>query len=363
MGEKRIGILTSGGDCAGLNAALRAVVHRAIGTYGWRVFGIRDGSLGLMRRPIEYCEFDLSLVTGDMLRMGGTILGTVNKGDPFNYPMPDGSTKDRSQEFVDGYRELDLSALVVIGGDGSLRILNKLCRQGGIPMVGIPKTIDNDVAHTDYAIGFATALNVAGEAIDRLAPTAASHHRVMILEVMGRDVGHIAINAGVAGGADVILIPEIPYTLEGIAAKIAQVRSEGRNHALMVVAEGCKTENGSNVTTIQAGGEARYGGIGQYLGARLAKLVDAETRVTVLGHVQRGGMPAMRDRIVASAFGVHAVDLIATGRLDRMVAWQHGQVTDVPLSEVAGITRAVDPYGTLAETARGLGTYIGETAS
>ena len=360
MGEKRIGILTSGGDCAGLNAALRAVVHRAIRNYGWRVFGIRDGSLGLMDRPLSLVEFDLSLVTGDMLRLGGTILGTINKGDPFAYPMPDGTKKDRSQDFVDGYRELGIEALIVIGGDGSMRILNQLCRKGGIPMVGIPKTIDNDVAHTDYAIGFATALNVAGEAIDRLAPTAASHHRVMILEVMGRDVGHIAINAGIAGGADVVLLPEIPYSLEGIAKKIAEVRAEGRNHALLVVAEGCKTETGESVTTVQTGGENRYGGIGQYLADRLSSMVDAETRVTVLGHVQRGGTPSMRDRVIASAFGVYAVDLIAQGKLGRMVAWQHGQVVDVPITDVAGVTRAIDPYGTLAQTARGLGIYIGE---
>jgi len=363
MATKRIGILTSGGDCAGLNAALRAVVHRAIRNYGWRVFGIRDGSMGLMERPLDFVEFDLSLVTGDMLRLGGTILGTINKGDPFHYPMPDGTFRDRSSEFVEGYRELGIEALVVIGGDGSMRILNQLCRQGGIPMVGIPKTIDNDVAHTDYAIGFSTALDVAGEAIDRLAPTAASHHRVMILEVMGRDVGHIAINAGVAGGADVILIPELPYTLEGIANKIADVRAEGRNHALLVVAEGCRTEKGESVTKIQSGGEARYGGIGQYLAARLTDLVDAETRVTVLGHVQRGGVPSMRDRVIASAFGVHAVDLISAGRLGRVVAWQHGQVVDVPITDVANITRAVDPFGTLAQTARGLGIYIGEMAS
>lgn len=363
MAEKRIGILTSGGDCAGLNAALRAVVHRAIRGYGWRVFGIRDGSMGLMNRPLDYVEFDLSVVSGEMLRLGGTILGTINKGDPFAYPMPDGSKKDRSSEFVEGYQELGLDALIVIGGDGSMRILNKLCKLGNVPMVGIPKTIDNDVAHTDYAIGYVTALSVATEAIDRLAPTAASHHRVMILEVMGRDVGHIALSSGIGGGADVILIPEIPYTLEGIAAKINEVRSEGRNHALVVVAEGCKTECGKSLTQLQTGGEARYGGIGQYLADKLSNLVEAETRVTVLGHVQRGGTPGMRDRLIASAFGVHAVDLIAQGKVDRMVAWQHGQVVDVPLAEIAGITRGVDPYGTLAHTARGLGIYIGELKS
>ncbi|MBI5165514.1 MAG: ATP-dependent 6-phosphofructokinase [Magnetospirillum sp.] len=363
MAKKRIGILTSGGDCAGLNAALRAVVHRAIRGYGWRVFGIRDGSMGLMNRPLDYVEFDLSLCTGDMLRLGGTILGTINKGDPFNYPMPDGTVRDRSAEFVAGYRELELDAIIVIGGDGSMKILNKLCRMGNIPMVGIPKTIDNDVAQTDYAIGFATALTVACEAIDRLAPTAASHHRVMILEVMGRDVGHIALSAGIAGGADVILIPEIGYSLDGIAAKVAEVRSEGRNHALVVVAEGCRTEKGEKMSQLHHGGEMRYGGVGQYLADRLGEMVAAETRVTVLGHVQRGGTPVMRDRLIASSFGVYAVDLIAQGKIDRVVAWQHGQVVDVPLAEVAGVTRAVDPYGTLAHTARGLGIYIGEQAN
>ncbi len=360
MSEKRIGILTSGGDCAGLNAALRAVVHRAIRGYGWRVFGVRDGTLGLMNRPLDFVEFDLSLVSGEMLRLGGTILGTVNKGDPFAYPSPDGSTRDRSQDFVEGFRELGLDALVVIGGDGSMRILNRLCKIGNVPMVGIPKTIDNDVASTDYAIGYSTALAVACEAIDRLAPTAASHHRVMILEVMGRDVGHIGLSAGIAGGADVILIPEIPYKLESIARKIDSVRAEGRNHALVVVSEGCKTEDGEALTLRHFGNEARNGGIGQYLANRLESLVDAETRVTVLGHVQRGGTPGMRDRLVASAFGVHAVDLIAQGKMDRMVAWQHGQVIDVPISEIAGVTRAVDPYGALANTARGLGIYLGE---
>jgi 6-phosphofructokinase 1 len=358
--QKRIGILTSGGDCAGLNAALRAVTHRAIRGFGWKVFGIKDGSLGLMNRPLDYVEFDLDIASSEMLRMGGTILGTINKGDPFAYPMPDGSTKDRSAEFVEGFRELGLDALIVIGGDGSMRILNKLCKSGGVPMVGIPKTIDNDVAHTDYAIGYITALSVASEAMDRLAPTAASHHRVMILEVMGRDVGHIAMAAGIAGGADAILIPEIPYSLEGLAKRLAEIKGEGRNHALVVVAEGCKTEQGLSVTQAQSGGEARYGGIGQYLADRLSKMVEAETRVTVLGHVQRGGQPGPRDRMIASAFGVHAVDLIAQGKMDRMVAWQHGQVVDVPLMEVAGITRGVDPYGTVAHTAKGLGIYIGE---
>ena len=259
--SKRLGILTSGGDCAGLNAAIRAVVYRAIRGYGWQVFGIHDGSQGLMSRPIDYEEFDLKLFTGNILRMGGTLLGTVNKGDPFAFPMPDGTTQDSSRGLGDVYK-----------------------RQ------------------------------------------------------------------------------EVPYTLAGVAEKIRQVASEGRNHALVVVAEGVKTETGERATQAHFGGEIRYGGIGQYLGAQIDSLVGAETRVTVLGHVQRGGMPSMRDRLVASAFGVHAVDLVAQGRFDRMVAWQDRGIVDVPLRDVIDVYRCVDPYGPMVMTARGLGIYVGESS-
>lgn len=355
----RLGILTSGGDCAGLNAAIRAVVHRAIHSYGWTVYGIKDGSLGLMNRPLQYQELTLDVFNGNMLRMGGTMLGTTNKGDPFAFPMPDGSTKDRSGEFVEGFHMLGLHALIVIGGDGSLRILDKLCGLGGLPMVGIPKTIDNDVHQTEFAIGFDTAVSVVVDALDRLQPTAASHHRVMILEVMGRDAGHIALAGGIAGGADVILVPEIPYSLDNIAAKIEEVAREGRNHALVVVAEGCKTEEGRQVTQSWRD-EHRYGGIGHYLSAKLGEMVQAETRVTVLGHVQRGGQPSMRDRLLASAFGVHAVDLVAAGNFSRMVAWQDRGVIDVPIADVVAGSRCVDPAGAMIHTARGLGIYVGE---
>jgi 6-phosphofructokinase 1 len=356
----RLGLLTSGGDCAGLNAAIRAVVHRAIHTYGWSVHGIKEGSLGLMNRPIQHQELTLDLVDGNVLRMGGTMLGTTNKGDPFAFPMPDGSQKDRSSEFIDGFHMLGLHALIVIGGDGSMFILNKLCKQGGLPMVGIPKTIDNDVHHTEFAIGFTTACNVVVDALDRLQPTAASHHRVMILEVMGRDAGHIALSGGIAGGADIVLIPEIPYSLDGIVNKIDEVRREGRNHALVVVAEGCRTEEGESVRTQWGGGQIRYSGIGHYLSEKIGSRVSAETRVTVLGHVQRGGQPSMHDRLLASAFGVHAVDLVAEGKYDRMVAWQDRGVVDVPIAEVVRGSRCVDPLGAQVHTARGLGIYVGE---
>lgn len=358
--KKTLAVLTSGGDCAGLNAVIRAVVARATEGYGWRVIGIKDGTLGLMQRPMQFVELDVNVCGGDMLRKGGTFLGTTNKGDPFAYPMPDGEKKDRSQEIIDGVKELGIDAMIAIGGDGSLRIIRKLAEKGGIPLVAVPKTIDNDVHLTQYAVGFNTAVDVCVEALDRLQPTAASHHRLMILEVMGRDAGHVSLHAGVAGGADIILIPEIPYTLEGIKAKFEHVLATGRNHGLMVVAEGVKTETGGPVTIAHSDQQVRYGGIGHYLSDSLAKQVGAETRYTVLGHVQRGGQPSMMDRVLASAFGVHAVDLVAYQRFDRMVAWQGRGVTDVPLAEVAGVTRSVSLDDPLLRSARGLGIYVGE---
>ncbi len=357
---KTIGVLTSGGDCAGLNAVIRAVAQRAIEGHGWRVIGIHEGTHGLMARPVDCEELTLDIFTGNILRMGGTILGTVNKGDPFAYPMPDGSTKDRSGEIAEGYRQLGLDALIVIGGDGSLAIARRLAQENNLNLIAVPKTIDNDVGVTENAIGFGTAVDVATEALDKLQPTAASHSRVMVLEVMGRDAGHIALAAGISGGADVILLPEIPYTLAGVARKIANVRARGRNFALVVVSEAIKTEAGESVTVTDADGRARLGGIGHHLGARIADLTGAETRVTVLGHVQRGGTPSPRDRLYASAFGVHAVDLIDEGRFDRMVAWSNRKVIDVPLADAIADYQSVDPHGALAHTARGLGIYIGE---
>jgi ATP-dependent phosphofructokinase / diphosphate-dependent phosphofructokinase len=355
---KIIGILTSGGDCAGLNAAIRGAVSRAQG-YGWRVLGIRQGTMGLLRRPVEYDELGPEACDSAMLRLGGTILGTTNKGDPFAFPMPDGSRKDRSEEVIEAVRLLGIEALIGIGGDGSFAILRRLAQQGRIAMVGIPKTIDNDVADTENSIGYHTAVAVAAEALDRLQPTAASHDRVMILEVMGRDAGHIALAAGIAGGADVILIPEIPYRLEAVAGHIEKVRRGGRNFALVVVAESVKNA-GQAVQRQHSGGGITYGGIGNALGDAIAQLTGAETRVTILGHVQRGGQPTWEDRVLGSAFGVHAVDLIAAGRFDRMVAWQQRRVVDVPLAAVIERPQEVDPDGPLVRTARGLGISMGD---
>jgi 6-phosphofructokinase 1 len=360
MTVRKIGILTSGGDCAGLNAAIRAVVHRAVGHYGWQVLGIRQGTHGLMARPVLAEPLTIDGARPSILRWGGTILGTTNQGDPFAFVMPDGSKRDRSAEVIEGVRLLGLDALIGVGGDGSFAILRKLAQQGGVPLVGIPKTIDNDIGITEASVGFSTAVDVATEALDRLQPTAASHSRVMVLEVMGRDAGHIALAAGIAGGADIILIPEIQWSVEAVARKIEALRVSGRNFALVVVAEAVKREDGAPV--IQAHGEksATYGGIGHYVGQRIAKATGAETRVTVLGHVQRGGSPGARDRLLASAFGVHAVELIAQGRFDHMVAWRDRQVVAVPIAEAIGRYQAVEPGDALVATARGLGISFGD---
>jgi phosphofructokinase-like protein len=357
---KTIGVLTSGGDCAGLNAVIRAVVCRAVLGYGWRVLGIRQGTQGLLHRPVDFEPLDLRGASAAMARMAGTILGTTNRGDPFAYPMPDGSLKDRSEEVIEGVRLIGLDGLIGIGGDGSMAIIRRLTQQGGIPFVGIPKTIDNDVGATEHSIGYNTAVMVATEAVDRLQPTAASHDRVMILEVMGRDSGHIALAAGIAGGADVILVPEIPYDINVVAAHLNRVRQAAHNFAVVVVAEAVRDKSGELVQVQHSPGSRTYGGIGHVVGDALSRLTGAETRVTVLGHVQRGGAPTWHDRLIASTFGVHAVDCIAEGRFDRLVAWQGRRVTDVALTEAFDPTPLAAADDTLVHTARGLGICLGD---
>lgn len=356
---KRIAICTSGGDCAGLNAVIRAVVLHAA-TLNWQVIGILDGTHGLLTRPLQTMALDVEDVDTAILRQGGTILGTTNKGDPFAYPMPDGTLKDRSEEIIEGFRMLNCDAMIGVGGDGSQAIMQRLCNQGNIPLVCIPKTIDNDLGMTETSIGFDTAMAVATEALDRLQPTAASHDRIMVLEVMGRDAGHIALATGIAGGADVILIPEIPYNLEKVAAHIKTLQARGRNFALVVISEAVKTEAGESMTKVFHGGQQRFGGIGDYIGARIAELCDAETRVTVLGHVQRGGQPTAQDRLLAAAFGVHAVDLLKEGKFDRMVAWSNRGVTDVAISDAIKNNYKVGIDSPLIKTARGLGISLGD---
>lgn len=357
--KKRIGILTSGGDCAGLNAVIRAVVLHAA-TLDWEVIGVCDGTAGLLIDPPGVRPLSVADVDTVMLRQGGTVLGTTNKGDPFAYPMPDGTLKDRSEEIIANVRKLKLDAIIGIGGDGSQAILRRLAQQGNIPLICVPKTIDNDLGMTETSIGFDTAVAIATEALDRLQPTAASHDRVMVLEVMGRDAGHIALTAGVAGGADVILIPEVPYDINKVAAHIRKLRDNGRNFALVVVSEAVKTVEGSNLTKNFHDGQKRLGGIGNYIAEQISDLCNAETRVTVLGHVQRGGQPSAQDRMLAAAFGVHAVKLLKQGKSDRMVAWGQRKVFDVGILDAIKRYQSVEPDDTMMLTARGLGISFGD---
>lgn len=356
---KRIGVLTSGGDCAGLNACIRAITIHATQHYGWTVFGIRKGTSGLMP-PIDYTPLTPEMCDSVMMRSGGTMLGSTNKDNPFCLKDPNGYEVDRSEDFGKGFHELELDALIGIGGDGSMRILRGLAEVGGINLVTIPKTIDNDLGHTELAIGYSTALDVATEALDRLQPTAASHDRVMILEVMGRDAGHIALGAGLAGAADVILIPEIPYSVHNLCEHIKKIKKSGRNFALVIVAEAVKKENGDLATVHKEGDRQRYGGIGQYLGDVISQNTGAETRVTALGHLQRGGQPHAMDRVIASAFGVHAVDLVAQNKFDRMVAWSARRVIDIPIQDAVNGYYAVQKDDILIKTAKNIGIYVGD---
>jgi ATP-dependent phosphofructokinase / diphosphate-dependent phosphofructokinase len=357
--QKRLGILTSGGDCPGLNAIIRAVVHHATLTYGWQVLGINYATVGLRERPPKIVNLNVHGLDihgiDPLLSLGGTFLGTVNKGDPFD------------EAIIAGYRELNLDALIGIGGDGSLKILHQLAQKGSWNLVAIPKTIDNDIALTERSVGFDTAVNTVTDALYRLTFTASSHDRVMIVEVMGRDAGHLALHAGIAGGADIILIPEIPYSIVSVCNKIAEQRDKwGRRFAIVVVAEGAKTEQGSVVVIEGINKERtlpRLGGIGHYIAdqiLRCSETIKPEIRVTVLGHVQRGGIPSALDRLLATAFGKAAVDLVAQEKYGQMVAWQNNQVVSVPLEEVLSQSSLVNPNSFLIETAQALGIYVGE---
>lgn len=342
-----------------MNAVMRAAVLRANGL-GWEVIGIENGTAGLLEDPPRYRVLTPEEFDGTVMRMGGTVLGTTNSRNPFSYEMDDGTIKDRSEELISALKALNIESIIGIGGDGSFAILNRLVKQGGLNFVGVPKTIDNDVNMTDFAVGYDTAVSIATEALDRLQPTAASHDRVMILEVMGRDAGHIALTSGIAGGADVILIPEIPYTIESIAKKIGEVKKSGRNFALVVVSEAVKTPDGRKHEVVYHGGETRYGGIADYLGVKIAEATNSETRVTVLGHVQRGASPTYNDRLLAAAFGVRAVDLINEGNFGRMVAWQNESVVDVAIEDAIKECNIVDTSGMLVHTARALGISFGD---
>ena len=306
---KKIGILTSGGDCGGLNAAIRSIFFRAKYKHNMSVIGIKNGTSGLLQRPINCTELTQETFSGYLLKQGGTFLGTTNKASPIDFSK-DGKKIDQSEKIIEGYHQLGLDGLIIIGGDGSMQILQKLAKKGKLNIVAIPKTIDNDVGATDSSIGFDTAVQVATQALDNLHSTAVSHSRSMILEVMGRDAGHIALSAGIAGGADVILIPEIKYSISGIINKLNEMKKRNVMHSLIVVAEAVKKENGEKVIHKFKDGQKRLGGIGDHIADEIMTKIDVECRVTTLGHVQRGAPPTANDRILASAFGVYAVDLL-----------------------------------------------------
>lgn len=358
---KRIGILTGGGDAPGLNAVIRAAVKTAINEYDCEVFGIRDGYDGFLEEdgiiPLERED-----VRG-ILPRGGTILGAANRGNPYaRKVIRDGKEVviDVSDEIVDGMKRLEMDALLVLGGDGTLHIAHELA-QKGVPVIGVPKTIDNDIGGTEITFGYDTAVNIATEAIDRLHTTAESHHRVMVIELMGRDAGFIALNAGVSGGTDVILIPEIPFTFESIMKRIHIRAERGSKFSILAVSEGAKLRGGEQVYS-RMGDEVyvpRLGGIGQVVGEYIEKQ-GFESRVTVLGHLQRGGTPTAFDRWLATRYGAAAVRLAARGGFDRMVSLQCGEITDVSLAEATSKPKRVDPNGDAVITARNIGISFGD---
>lgn len=361
---RRLGITTGGGDCPGLNAVIRAVVLRAH-ALGIEVIGVEDGFGGLLSgvsagvRPLAPAD-----VAG-ILDRGGTILGTTNRGDPFHYPAPGGETVDRSGEIVARARELGLDLMITVGGDGSQKIALGLDRLG-LPVIGVPKTIDNDLDATVETFGFGTAVQVVVDALDRLRTTAESHDRIMLLEVMGRDAGWIALHAGIAGGADVILLPELPYDPDAVARDLCKRIDRGHHFALIVVAEGAKVRGGEAQTAAivgQSAGRTKplLGGAAQRAAAEIAERLPAyEVRVTVLGHIQRGGTPTAHDRLLASRLGVEAVDAAVRGEHQVLVSSQPPRICTVPLTEAVKQVRLVDPEGQVVAHARGLGISFGD---
>ncbi len=356
---KRIGVLTGGGDAPGLNAVIRAVVKSACNA-GIEVLGIEDSFDGLIE-PGRTRVLRPKDVTG-ILRLGGTILGTANRGNPFAHPVSTTEGKvDYSTRVVEMFHGLELNALVVIGGDGTLALAHKLSKQG-IPIVGVPKTIDNDIFGTVSCFGFDTAVNFATDAIDRLHSTAEAHHRIMVVEVMGRYAGWIALYAGVAGGADAILIPEIPFDLHSLAARLREREAWGARFSIVVVAEGAAPVGGK-VSLISEGDAAtseRIGGLSAVLARQLERLTGKESRYVVLGHLQRGGTPTSHDRNLATRFGGKAVECIRNGEFDVMVASEPPHIVTVPLEDVVGKQKRVPLEFDLIRTARAMGISFGD---
>jgi len=349
---KCIGISTGGGDAPGLNAVIRAVVKSAILKYGWKVIGIPDGYDGLIF-PERSQELTLKHVSG-ILPRGGTILGTTNRGNPFQFTSENGAEapRDISGQVLENAKKLGIDAIVSIGGDGSMKIALEFF-QKGMKLVGVPKTIDNDLCATEVTFGFDTALHTATDAIDKIHTTAESHHRVMVIEVMGRDAGWIALEAGIAGGAHVILIPEIPFTVQRICDYVTARESYGKHFTIVVVAEGVKLPP-------ELKENRRSGTVGNLIGTVVAAGARKEVRVSVLGHIQRGGSPTPFDRILGTRFGVAAADAIAQGQFGKMVCLRNERIQAVDIREAIGKMKTVDPEGELVRTARAIGISFGD---
>src|SRR6266851_5495444 len=348
-----IGICTGGGDAPGLNAVIRAAVKAAILKYEWKVIGIPDGFDGLIW-PEKSRELTLKDVSG-ILPRGGTILGTTNRGNPFHYQTVENGkevVRDISAEVIANTRKLGIDAVISIGGDGSQKIALGLFEKG-MKVVGVPKTIDNDLCATEVTFGFDTALHTATDAVDKIHTTAESHHRIMVVEVMGRDAGWIALEAGIAGGAHVILIPEIPFTIQNVCQFVKRREGFGKRFTIVVVAEGVKLP-------LELKENRRAGSVGNLIGNAIASSANKEVRVSVLGHIQRGGTPTAYDRILATRFGVAAVDLIAQGGFGKMVCLRNERIEAVDIAQAIGKLKTVDPNGQMVQTAKAIGISFGD---
>lgn len=361
---KKILVSTGGGDCPGLNAVIRGIVKRASQEEGWEIWGSFEALNGLMEEPTRLIRLDEKAVAGIHV-LGGTILGTTNKGNPLGFPekQPDGSTKiiNKISWLVDRLKSKGFDAVINIGGDGS-QAISQAMFEAGMPVVGVPKTIDNDLSSTDFTFGFQTAVQTASDSFDRLVTTASSHHRVMIMEVMGRNAGWIALYTGISGGAEICLIPEIPYDLNVVVERIKSRYNNGRGFVNIVIAEGAHAIEESITSTKGEEGRMaiRLGGVCYTLSQQLKDAgIEADIRETVLGHTQRGGTPIAFDRVIASVFGVKAMEMVLEGKFGQLVVLQNNDYTSVPIKEAISAYNVVDPKGTLVQAAKGLGISFG----
>lgn len=361
---KKILVLTGGGDCPGLNAVIRGIAKRARKEKDWEVYGSIEAFNGVLNEPQEIIRLTSKRTAGIHVK-GGTILKTTNKGNPIKYPvaLPNGTTKfeDRSDELIKKLKELNFDAIINIGGDGSQKI-SKTLFEKGMPIIGVPKTIDNDLSATDLTFGFQTAVQIATDSFDKLVTTAESHHRVMIMEVMGRDAGWIALHTAIAGGAEICLIPEIPYDINKLVKRIDSRYKQGRGFANIVIAEGAKAKEGTITATKEKGSEhVRLGGVAYQLSKQLKDAgCKAEIRETVLGHVQRGGTPIAFDRVLATLFGVKAFELVLENSFGRMVALKNNSITSVTLEEATKEYNFLKKDSFLVKAAKGLGISFGD---